>query len=356
MQPFSGAYPETDIQFLLRPIAMAMTDLALKEELIQSGKAHYSDLLSQEAIPSPEHLSIYRQSLLTGAQRLATDVLRLAKRLMTDYKGQPIVLVSLVRAGVPLGVMLTRALRFMGQEVHHYGISIIRDRGIDTAAMDYIEARHSPASVVFVDGWVGKGAITNQLTASLKNRKGYAGKPKLVVLADPCGVAWLSASNDDWLIPFGILGANVSGLISRSVWSADDFHGCVLCSHLADLECGVALVDQVQALVEQQDLATIQPADWVWQEKTTQIEASLAVIKTLESQYAVDSLNRIKPGIAEATRAVLRRVPDHVLVRSKQDPDVKLLVHLAVSKGVHVEALGDLLGPYRAVTIIKKVL
>nr|QTX15023.1 putative ATP/GTP-binding protein [Klebsiella pneumoniae] len=28
----------------------------------------------------------------------------------------------------------------------------------------------------------------------------------------------------------------------------------------------------------------------------------------------MDSINRIKPGIAEATRAVLRRVPDHVFL------------------------------------------
>ena len=35
--------------------------------------------------------------------------------------------------------------------------------------------------------------------------------PRLVVLADPCGRAWLAASAEDWLIPSGILGATVSG-------------------------------------------------------------------------------------------------------------------------------------------------
>lgn len=68
----------------------------------------------------------------------------------------------------------------------------------------------------------------------------------------------------------------------------------------------------------------------------------------------MDSINRIKPGIAEATRAVLRRVPDHVFVRQMDDPDVSLLVGLA-KKGIQVTEAGDTLGQYRAVTIIKKV-
>ncbi|ENG0710987.1 hypothetical protein ABSF19_005217, partial [Escherichia coli] len=53
---------------------------------------------------------------------------------------------------------------------------------------------------------------------------------------------------------------------------------------------------------------------------------------------------------------VLRRVPDHVFVRSIDDPDVALLVGLAREKGIVVTEMGGTLGQYRAVTIIKKVL
>lgn len=41
----------------------------------------------------------------------------------------------------------------------HYGISIIRDRGIDTTALEMIERRHGPRGIVFVDGWTRKGAM-----------------------------------------------------------------------------------------------------------------------------------------------------------------------------------------------------
>jgi len=79
-------------------------------------------------------------------------------------------------------------------------------------------------------------------------------------------------------------------------------------------------------------------------------------VSELAQAYDIERINRIKPGIAEATRAVLRRVPDHILVRDKSDPDVALLVHLAEQKQLPIEEVGQRIGQYRAVTIIKKVL
>ncbi len=70
----------------------------------------------------------------------------------------------------------------MGKTSWHYGISIIRDRGIDGAALDVIEERHGTSGIVFVDGWTGKGAITGELVRALKDRPGYPEQPRLVVL------------------------------------------------------------------------------------------------------------------------------------------------------------------------------
>src|SRR3546814_1771870 len=46
-------------------------------------------------------------------------------------------------------------------------ISIIRGRGIDDNALDYVASRHGTKNAVFVDGWTGKGAIRGELDASL---------------------------------------------------------------------------------------------------------------------------------------------------------------------------------------------
>ncbi len=354
--PFSGSYDASDVQFLLKPIEMEMTPIDQKEALIQSGKKHYSDMLSQEPAPTSWHLDLFSRALDRGAARLAREVTQLALELANRFGDEPIILASLVRAGVPLGVMLHQALRAMGKTSFHYGISIIRDRGIDTAALDIIESRHGTQGIVFVDGWTGKGAITGQLVRSLEGRSGYPEQPRLVVLADPCGCSWLAASDDDWLIPFGIMGAPVSGLISRSVWTTEGLHGCVVCDHLNEYECSRSLVEMVADYRENLEPASVPELDWNTAANTGLWQKSRDVIAFLADRYAVDSINRIKPGIAEATRAVLRRVPDHVFIRSVSDPDVELLVGLARDKGITVTEMGDALGQYRAVTIIKKVL
>lgn len=355
--PFSGSYLPEDIHFLLKPVEIEMTPVDQKERLIQSGTKHYSEMLSQEPEPTCWHLDLFARALDKGAVRLASEVVKLAKALADHFADKPIVLVSLVRAGVPLGVMLHQTLRAMGKGSHHYGVSIIRDRGIDGTAMDWIENRHGTKAVVFVDGWTGKGAITGELRRSLASRSGYPADPRLVVLADPCGVAWLAASHDDWLIPFGIMGAPVSGLISRSIWSPEGLHGCVQCFHLQQFECSRQLVDRIadcQNSLEKDEI----PASVTTPEKRQQQLKALSdrVINALINRYQIANINRIKPGIAEATRAVLRRLPEHVLVRSVDDPDVALLVYLAREKNITITEAGDSLGQYRAITIIKKVL
>lgn len=359
MQPrktFSGSYLPGDVEFLLKPVEMEMTSVEQKEMLIQSGKKHYSDMLSQEPAPTQWHLDLFKRALDRGAERLAREVEQLAVTLAKRFGDTPVILVSLVRAGVPLGVILHQALRDMGKTSFHYGISIIRDRGIDGAALDIIERRHGTDGIVFVDGWTGKGAITGELVRALKDRHGYPEQPRLVVLADPCGCSWLAASDDDWLIPFGIMGAPVSGLISRSVWSSDGLHGCVVCDHLSKYECSRMLVDTVAHFRQQLLRESLLPLDWNLNTHKALWHKSREVIAFLANKFDVDSINRIKPGIAEATRAVLRRVPDHVFVRSINDPDVALLVGLAREKGITVTEMGETLGQYRAVTIIKKVL
>lgn len=362
MSIFSGSYACDDVEFLLRPIQLKMTSVEDKEKLIQSGKAHYSDMLSQEPEPSPEHLNIYEDALENSATRLAKEVMVLAVRLSQEFQGKPIVLASLVRAGVPLGVMLKRALTHLGHLAFHYGISIVRDRGIDEKALCEIEKRHGAQEIVFVDGWTGKGAIATQLLACLAGRKGHPPLPRLVVLADLCGMSWLSASQEDWLIPFGILGAPVSGLISRSVWSFDDYHGCVICDHLKSYECSTRLVDHISQLQKNMDIEDIKKIAQTLSLTPDLINTtshplkiqSEAVISNLQDTFNVEKINNIKPGIAEATRAVLRRLPEHVLVSDIDDPDVLLLVHLAAKKGIQIKEVGSVLGQYRAATIIKK--
>lgn len=354
MQGFHGSYAASDVTFLLRLIDIIPTPIEEKEQLIQSGQRHYSEMISAESAPSVEHKQLFEQALTDSLQRLATNIQALALAIQQRRPRRPIVLVSFVRAGVPLGVLLVRALRDLGVESTHYGISIIRDKGIDEVALDWIEQRHSFEHIVWVDGWVGKGAIHSQLQASLGERYRNAEIP-FVVLADPTGKAWLSASAEDWLIPFGILGSTISGLVSRSILKEDGgWHACVSYKHLAEHDVSRLFISTVDTCRRQQK--GVQVAIWPDDMRHTLLAQSQNTIGRLVDTYAITNINRLKPGIAEATRAVMRRVPEYILVQRLDDPNIRLLRHLAESKGIPLQEVGDILAPYRAVTIIKKAL
>lgn len=79
-------------------------------------------------------------------------------------------IISLARAGTPIGILIKRYLmQKYDVVVAHYSISIIRGRGIDHNAMEYILRHHNARDIQFVDGWTGKGAIQRQLMAAMSD-------------------------------------------------------------------------------------------------------------------------------------------------------------------------------------------
>ncbi|MFP3472223.1 tellurite-like stress resistance cysteine protease StiP, partial [Micrococcus sp. SIMBA_144] len=77
----------------------------------------------------------------------------MAEQIVAE-RGFQTVLVSLARAGTPIGVLIKRYLFYKyDQSFPHYSISIIRDRGIDEEALRYILNEHPGSSISFIDGW-----------------------------------------------------------------------------------------------------------------------------------------------------------------------------------------------------------
>ena len=68
-------------------------------------------------------------------------------------------------------------------------------------------------------------------------------------------------------------------------------------------------------------------------------------------RYGVADVNLVKPGIGEATRVLLRRVPRLLVLREADAPDVAHLAALAEEKQVPVEIDPSL--PYHAVSLIR---
>jgi hypothetical protein len=251
---FSGSYRQGDVAILLKPrVEITQVDVATKEALIQSGAKHYSEMISPESLPSSQYLDLFHQSWQRNGDRMASDLLLLAA-LIAENKQGPITLVSLARAGTPVGVILKRLISgVFNRETYHYSVSIIRDRGIDDVAMDHILSQgHQDQSIVVIDGWTGKGVITRELKDSIALYNFSRGKridKSLWVLADLAGVAAQSATQEDYLIPSSILNATVSGLISRSILDekigTEDFHGCLYYREFESADVSLPFADDL---------------------------------------------------------------------------------------------------------------
>jgi hypothetical protein len=359
--PFTGSYKPDDVQFLLKPISLIDTPVHLKESLIQSGQKHYSEMLSHEALPSTDYLSLFYEAMVANQDRMAEHLLLLAEGIIATRR-HPITLVSLARAGTPIGVCLKHILkRYFNIEAEHYSISILRDVGVDTNALRYILKSHAPESLVFVDGWTGKGVIARQLANSLQafaKSDGVHIVPELYVLTDLSGWAAVAASTEDYLIPSCILNATVSGLISRSVYekstvSSTDFHACLYYEHFASDDLSTYFVDALLARV-----ALIRPVfTGRFIDHSSHCESLQAISDQLltwvSERYGLSQHNYIKPGIGEATRVLLRREAAVLLLQDLHADATQHLCWLARSKSIPIEVFSDL--PYRAVALIKEI-
>lgn len=362
--PFTGSYSLDDVEFLLKPIDIEDTPIHVKEALIQSGQKHYSQMLSHESLPSEDYLSLFYQAMRLNQSQLAQHALILAKRIVAT-RPHGITLVSLARAGTPVGVLLKQLLkRYHHLDTRHYSVSIIRDVGLDLNALRHILQQHGPETLVFIDGWTGKGVIARQLADSLAvfaDSDDIVIPPELYVLTDLSGNAAVAASSDDYLIPSCILNATVSGLISRTVYNpaqaaAGDFHGCVFYRQFAEHDLSGYFINSIlSAADELRRQGCDHNLDYSPHTQTAQqLQAqSQQFLQQLQQHYQVSQPNYIKPGIGEATRVLLRREARLLLLKDINSDTTRHLRWLAQSRQVPIAALADL--PYQAAALIKEI-
>ncbi len=361
--PAFSSYPPQEVGWLLKDLSGVALEAPVeeREEAVQNGGAHYAESLPVEYQPTAEYQALFRAALDASADRVARAVGVVTELVLAERapgSGTP-VLVSLARAGTPVGVLMRRwARRAHGLSLPHYAVSIVRGRGIDENALRWLAEHHDPADVVFVDGWTGKGAITRELAAAVERFTGGgpAGfDPRLAVLADPGGCVTEYGTRDDFLIPSACLNSTVSGLVSRTVLRADltgpgEFHGAKFYRELAPADVSGLFVDAVSDRFEAvagdaaADLARLRAAD------RTPTWAGWAAVERVSEEYGIGDVNLVKPGVGETTRVLLRRVPWRVLVGRGVGADLDHVRLLAAQRGVPVEEVAEL--PYSCVGLI----
>lgn len=364
MKTVKSTYSANDVEILLKDLTGVMSPLPTeeREKLIQSG-AHYSSMLPLEKLPSREYLDLYFEAVEQHKHKIARMTANLAA--MIAKSPRPVV-VSLARAGIPVGVLLKRYISgFMGCECPHYAISIIRDKGIDVNAMEYIYKREiytgksATTDIFFVDGWTGKGAIKTQLSEAVKSliradKKWLGLRDDLYVLADPANITPFCGTHEDFLLPTACLNSIVSGLISRSILNEHinatdgDYHGAVYFGDFENQDLSRDFVDKISEcfMPLSDEICGIEELS----------ESGMSAVGRICDKFGIKDYLKVKPGIGETTRVLLRRVPWAVLIderTNRNDFDLRHIFALCEEKGVRVILFN--LGSYKACGIIKEL-
>ncbi|MFJ9003866.1 phosphoribosyltransferase [Streptomyces canus] len=359
--PAFSSYAPEEVGWLLQDLSDVTLEAPTeeREEAIQSGGAHYAESLPVEYQPSDQYQELFLTALQESSARLAQAVGAVTEIVLQERSPRP-VLVSLARAGTPVGVLMRRWAQFRhGLELPHYAVSIVRGRGIDANALRWLAGHHDPADVVFVDGWTGKGAITRELAEAIKQFEAEGGPvgfdPEIAVLADPGSCVKTYGTREDFLIPSACLNSTVSGLISRTVLRADlvgpdDFHGAKFYRELAGADVSVDFLDAVAArFPEVAEAVGAQVKELLAGDREPTWEG-WAAVERISEEYGIHDVNLVKPGVGETTRVLLRRVPWKILARAGAGADLDHVRLLAEQRGVPVEEVAEL--PYTCVGLI----
>ncbi len=358
--PDFGSYPAGDVAWLLKDLSHLKLEapVAERERAIQSGAANYAESLPVEYSPSPEYQALYAEAVERAGTRIATAVGVVTELALAAREDGP-VLVSLARAGTPIGILMRRwAAQVHGLDLPHFTMSIVRGVGMDATALRYLAANFDPARILFVDGWTGKGAISRELIAALDDfaaSDGIRFPHDLAVLADPGHCVSMFGTREDYLIPSACLNSTVSGLVSRTVYNVEhiapgEFHGAKFYSELAGNDVSNDFLAAISRHFEQArpEVARLtaehQDADptpsWIGWE----------AVERISTDYGINNVNLVKPGVGETTRVLLRRVPWKVLVNPAARADVAHVLLLAEQRGTPVEEVPGL--PYSCVGLI----
>lgn len=357
-----GSYPASDVTFLLKDLSDVSLErgTAEREEAIQSG-VHYSEMLPVEYQPTEQYIELFHETLQHTARKVALAVAVVSEMIVAQRGTANTVLVSLARAGTPIGVLIKRyILERYEADLPHYSISIIRGKGIDENAVLYMLQQHgSDAELQFIDGWTGKGAIRQVLIEaceSMYNKYGIRLNDDLAVLADPGYCSGTFGTREDYLIPSACLNSTVSGLMSRTVLRDDligpeEFHGAKFYKEWLDSDLSVVFVEAVTPYFREVAAEGLKLAEEMQADPPEITWQGLADIRSIQETFGIDNINLVKPGVGETTRVLLRRVPWKILVDRLDNPNLRHILLLAGDRGVPVEVFPGL--TYSCCGIIK---
>ena len=125
-----SSYAPAECAWLLTDLSTVALEVGTedREELIQGGR-HYAEMLPVEYQPDAAYTALFHRALAETSRRLAVAVGLVGDLVLADARAHGVdpVLVSLARAGTPVGILLRRWLAEVhGVDAPHYAVSIVR--------------------------------------------------------------------------------------------------------------------------------------------------------------------------------------------------------------------------------------
>lgn len=263
-------------------------------------------------------------SITSHAPLMAALVARLAEKMAAQLDRPP-VLVAILRAGVPIAALLSRALeKHFDESVPVAALSLFHSLGWDEAALGLILRDFPDHTVWFVDGWTSGGGVAQELgdsfarwmAAGEADFTGGSG-PQLAVLCDPRGKAQESAIEADLWVPSSCFTAPETLGFSRGfaqegadLFGVYTFPRTLLHPTWVESWLRIAEVSPVPVIPTSADTASIVPSPSGW-----------------------------RVHVNEVMRALINRAPQEVLLRDEEivaRNQLAPLLHLCALRSVPV--------------------
>lgn len=313
-----------DVSLLLRDVTSTIQaeSREKREKRIKEGIKAY-EMIPLEDAPTQEEILFYEKALTISADDTAFAIRNLAE-LIYKKKGKDVVLVSLIRGGIPAGILIKRYLeKKYNIKVEHYALTLIGTMGIDKKALEYILERVDANRIQFIDGWTGKGAVGRRLEQSLKRYPEVS--LELAVLSDPANLVSLCGTHSDILIASACLNAPLAGLVSRAISMNDGFFGAVFFEELVKYDRTYHFINEIEKrlFVSHHEI------------KPCELDGSgLIEVEKIAREFGMSDIHFVKPGIGETIRAFIRKKPDLILVNKISNKYTELLIEIAKNNNI----------------------
>ncbi len=323
------SYKKTDVELLLTDLTDEVNPITIEEkkQMEMQGK-DVTDIITDEFPIDKKYFDICLETTPMYAKQTAVAVGNLAEQIY-NIKKENIVLVSILRAGTLIGILVKRYLKNKYNiDVFHYSISMPSDNNQNE--IKFILNKHKPQDIVFVDSWTGKGTATNKIKKFAQQIDGLC--PDLAVLSDSINICRFCGVREDIAIPQAPFNACITGLIGAPINNSkylmdEDFAGSI---YLKELE-RIDVTNWYINLIEQNFDYKLCNSDNYQENLNSKEELS-----EICSKYKIE-LKDLNPGINEAGRALLRRNLKKLLVKDKNDIQVMQIKRIAELKGIEVE-------------------